>query len=50
MQYGIQILLGFLMLATVFIMIPRAEASAIRINEVLAMEPEIVDPKKGYTG
>ena len=45
MQYGMQILFGFLMLATVFIMIPRAQASAIRINEVLEMEPEILDPK-----
>ncbi len=45
MQYGMQILFGFLMLAMVFIMIPRAQASAIRINEVLEMEPEIVDPK-----
>ncbi|MGH4122007.1 MAG: ABC transporter ATP-binding protein [Clostridium sp.] len=45
-QYGMQILFGFLMLAMVFIMIPRAQASAIRINEVLDMEPGIVDPKK----
>ena len=27
-------------------MIPRAEASAKRINEVLEMDPEIVDPKE----
>lgn len=46
MQYGMQILFGFLMLAMVFIMIPRAQASAIRINEVLEMEPKIIDPKK----
>lgn len=46
MQYGMQILFGFLMLAMVFIMIPRAQASAIRINEVLEMEPEIIDPQK----
>ncbi|MBW9157343.1 ABC transporter ATP-binding protein/permease [Clostridium sp. FP2] len=45
-QYGMQILFGFLMLAMVFIMIPRAQASAIRINEVLDMEPGIIDPKK----
>ena len=43
-QYGMQILFGFLMLAMVFIMVPRAQASAIRINEVLEMEPEIIDP------
>lgn len=46
MQYGMQILFGFLMLAMVFIMIPRAQASAIRINEVLEMDSEIIDPKK----
>ncbi|MFW2487355.1 ABC transporter ATP-binding protein [Clostridium chromiireducens] len=42
-QYGMQILFGFLMLSMVFIMVPRAQASAIRINEVLEMESEIVD-------
>lgn len=46
MQYGMQILFGFLMLSMVFIMIPRAQASAIRINEVLEMESEILDPEK----
>ncbi len=48
MQYGMQILFGFLMLAMVFIMIPRAQASAIRINEVLEMEPEIIRSKEIY--
>ena len=42
-QYGMQILFAFLMVAMMFIMIPRAQASAVRINEVLEMEPEIVD-------
>ncbi len=45
MQYAIQILFSLLMVALMFIMIPRAEASANRINEVLAMQPEINDPK-----
>ena len=45
MQYAIQILFSLLMVALLFIMIPRAEASANRINEVLEMEPEITDPK-----
>jgi len=45
MQYAIQILFALLMVALMFIMIPRAEASATRINEVLEMEPEITDPK-----
>jgi len=42
-QYGMQILFSFLMVAMMFIMIPRGQASAVRINEVLEMEPEIVD-------
>ncbi|MBZ9636590.1 ABC transporter ATP-binding protein [Clostridium sp. FP1] len=45
-QYGMQILFSFLMIAMMFIMIPRAQASAERINEVLEMEPEIVDLDK----
>ncbi len=44
MQYAMQILFSLLMVALLFIMIPRAEASATRINEVLQMEPEIMDP------
>lgn len=46
MSYAVQILFSLLMLALLFIMIPRAEASAKRINEVLEMEPEISDPTK----
>ncbi|MFA6017379.1 MAG: ABC transporter ATP-binding protein [Patescibacteria group bacterium] len=46
LQYTVQILLALLFLAMMFIMIPRAEASAKRINEIMAMEPEIKDPKK----
>jgi ATP-binding cassette subfamily B protein len=34
------------MLSMMFVMIPRAEASAVRINEVINMEPEINDPEK----
>lgn len=45
LQYAMQIMFSFLMLAMMFVMIPRAEASAVRINEVLDMSPEIVDPK-----
>lgn len=44
-QYAMQIMFSFLMLAMMFIMIPRAEASAVRISEVLDMNPEIVDSK-----
>lgn len=43
--YAMQILFSFMMLAMLFVMIPRAEASAKRINEVLDEEDYIVDPK-----
>jgi ATP-binding cassette, subfamily B, multidrug efflux pump len=46
LQYAFQILFSLLMVALLFIMIPRAEASAKRINEVLEMEPEISDADK----
>ncbi len=46
LQYATQILFALLMVALMFIMIPRAEASATRINEVLEMEPEISDPEE----
>ncbi len=45
-QYAMQIMFAFIMLSMMFIMVPRAQAAAIRINEVLAIEPEIVDPAK----
>jgi ATP-binding cassette subfamily B multidrug efflux pump len=43
LQYAFQILFALLMVSMMFIMLPRAAASATRINEVLAMEPEITD-------
>lgn len=43
-QYAMQIMFSFIMVAMMFVMVPRAQASADRINEVLEMEPEIVDP------
>ncbi len=43
LQYATFILFSLLMLSMMFIMLPRAAASADRINEVLAMEPEIND-------
>jgi ATP-binding cassette subfamily B protein len=46
LQYAAQILFALLMVAIMFVMIPRAEASAKRINEVLDMDPEIVDPEE----
>jgi ATP-binding cassette, subfamily B, multidrug efflux pump len=43
LQYAMQILFALLMLSMMFIMLPRAAASATRINEALAIEPEIND-------
>ncbi len=56
MQYAMQILISLLMFTAMFIMIPRAQAAANRINEVLETHPEIEDPtapqhadaEKGY--
>ncbi len=45
LQYAMQILFSLLMVALLFIMIPRAEASAKRIFEVLDTDPTIKDPK-----
>lgn len=42
-QYAMQIMFSMLMLAMMFIMVPRAQAAAVRINEVLETVPEIVD-------
>ena len=43
LQYAMLILFAMLMVSMMFIMLPRAAASAARINQVLAMEPEIKD-------
>lgn len=45
-QYVMQIMFSMIMLAMMFIMVPRAQAAADRINEVLATEPSITDPQK----
>ncbi len=45
-QYAMQILMSMLMLSMMFIMVPRAQAAAVRVNEVLDMVPEINDPKE----
>lgn len=45
-QYAMMIMFSFIMVAVMFVMVPRAQASAERINEVLEMEPEIVDPSE----
>jgi ATP-binding cassette, subfamily B, multidrug efflux pump len=43
-QYAMQIMFSFLMVSMMFVMIPRAAASAARINAVLDTVPEIADP------
>jgi ATP-binding cassette subfamily B multidrug efflux pump len=45
MQYAMLIMFSFLMFSMMFIMVPRAQAAATRINEVLETKPEITDPK-----
>jgi ATP-binding cassette, subfamily B, multidrug efflux pump len=47
LQYSMQILFAVFMVTAVFAMLPRASASAARINEVLELEPEIADPIAG---
>lgn len=42
-SYGMQVIMSFLMLAMIFMMVPRAQISAKRINEVLETEESIVD-------
>src|SRR5262249_39838469 len=43
-QYAMQILFAVFMVTAMFVMLPRAAASAGRINEVLDVTPEVADP------
>jgi ATP-binding cassette subfamily B multidrug efflux pump len=45
-QYATQILFSLLMLVMLFIMVPRAQVSAVRINEVLETNLDILDPQE----
>ncbi|ABR48335.1 ABC transporter, transmembrane region [Alkaliphilus metalliredigens QYMF] len=45
-QYVMQIMFALIMLSMMFVMFPRASASAVRINEVFDTIPEIKDPLK----
>lgn len=45
-QYAMQIMFAFLMASMIFVMIPRAAASADRINAVLDTVPQINDPER----
>ncbi len=44
LQYAMQILFALLMASLLLIMVPRAQASAERVNEVLATKPGMKDP------
>lgn len=46
LQYAMMIVYSVMMVTLMFVMIPRAQASAVRINAVLDLKPEIVDPVK----
>jgi ATP-binding cassette subfamily B protein len=46
LQYAMQIMFALLMVSMMFIMLPRSAASATRINEVLAINPEINDAEQ----
>jgi ATP-binding cassette subfamily B protein len=56
LQYAMQIMFAIGMATMMLIQLPRAQASAVRVNEVLATDPVIKDPvqergvgtKKGY--
>ena len=45
-QYLTQVMFSLLMLTMMFVLIPRAQASAVRINEVLEMKSPIQEPKE----
>lgn len=47
MQYAMQIMFSVIMVTVMFVMVPRAQASAERINQVLELAPEILDPEAG---
>lgn len=54
-QYAIQVVMSFMMLVMIFMLLPRAQVAAKRINEVLATEPAIHDGTRtegaeGHTG
>lgn len=49
-SYGMQVIMSFLMLAMIFMIWPRAQVSAGRINEVIDEEVSVIDGKfKGET-
>ncbi len=54
-QYGMQVVMSFMMLVMIFMMLPRASVSAKRVNEVFDTEPSIhngsvTEGKEGVVG
>ena len=49
-SYAMQVIMSFLMLAMIFMMYPRAQVSANRINEVLETKSSIIDGKISKDG
>jgi ATP-binding cassette subfamily B protein len=45
-NYAMQVIMAFMMMAIIFLMLPRATVSAKRINEVLDTNPRIIDGKE----
>ena len=45
-QYAMQIMIALIMMSMMFIMVPRASAAAVRIDEVLQTLPEIKDARE----
>jgi ATP-binding cassette subfamily B multidrug efflux pump len=49
LQYAMQIMFSLMMVSMLFVMVPRASASAVRINEVLNTNPVIVNSERKRT-
>ena len=47
-QYGMHILMSFLMISMLTVMLPRAAVSGDRINEVLEKEPSIIESQNSH--
>lgn len=50
LQYAMQIMFSLIMVSMMFVMVPRASASATRIKEVLNMEPTVVGGDRSQPG
>ncbi|MFF2885423.1 ABC transporter ATP-binding protein [Paenibacillus sp. NPDC057967] len=48
-QYAMQIMFSLLMFSMMFVMVPRASASAVRIGEVLDLQPSVTDASRAVT-